>query len=411
MKKHLIASFALFLCHIAQAQWQQQNSGTNANLNGLQFISATIGFAVGDNGVILKTTDGGSNWVPQTSPTTANLLSIKFVNATTGYITAQDTFFLKSSNGGNSWSIEQLDTIGINPGSCFFCQYNLVDFYDSQNGLIVLSEGQLTNARTTNGGVNWSMKTEGLSAAYTTGISWPVKDTLYILDVNRKLAKSVNGGNSWSETSLATGNVFFYSVNFVNSKIGYVAGQRSGNNRSFINKTTDGGNSWVEVLEDSLPKKRILAMDFDASGFGFAVGNGIILTTNDQGVSWQVDSLTFPSPGQLFAVKITPAGVFAIGSNGKVFADKSVVGISKINRESVLVKVYPNPVKEKTVLVQIDNPEGEYELIIYSTMGEEVFRRYLYGLQEAISLDLTAGLYNYTISFKNRQHHGRLVID
>lgn len=117
MKKYLIASFALLLCHIVQAQWQQQNSGTNANLNGLQFISTTTGFAVGDNGVILKTTDGGSNWVQQTSPTTANLLSIKFVNATTGYITAQDTFFLKSSNSGNSWSIEQLDTIGINPGS------------------------------------------------------------------------------------------------------------------------------------------------------------------------------------------------------------------------------------------------------------------------------------------------------
>lgn len=46
--------------------WQQMASGTTNDLYGLSFGNSSIGYAVG-NGIILKTTDGGSSWLNQTS--------------------------------------------------------------------------------------------------------------------------------------------------------------------------------------------------------------------------------------------------------------------------------------------------------------------------------------------------------
>lgn len=51
---------------INHAQWIVQNSGTIATLSGVHFVSMNTGFAVGsapsNQGIILKTTDGGDSW-------------------------------------------------------------------------------------------------------------------------------------------------------------------------------------------------------------------------------------------------------------------------------------------------------------------------------------------------------------
>ena len=42
------------------------------NLNDVYFVNDSVGFAVGDNGVILSSNDGGDNWVVVSSGTTNN---------------------------------------------------------------------------------------------------------------------------------------------------------------------------------------------------------------------------------------------------------------------------------------------------------------------------------------------------
>jgi photosystem II stability/assembly factor-like uncharacterized protein len=55
------------------SSWVSQNSGTATVLLGVWVTDANTGTAVGDFGTILKTTDGGNNWVPQLSGTTNDL--------------------------------------------------------------------------------------------------------------------------------------------------------------------------------------------------------------------------------------------------------------------------------------------------------------------------------------------------
>ncbi len=65
--------------------WFWQNPLPTGNkLRAVYFVNATTGWAVGELGTILRTTDGGSSWVSQTSGTTDVLVGVFFTDAMTG---------------------------------------------------------------------------------------------------------------------------------------------------------------------------------------------------------------------------------------------------------------------------------------------------------------------------------------
>ncbi|MBT8380686.1 MAG: T9SS type A sorting domain-containing protein [Ignavibacteria bacterium] len=50
---------AIYKTYDAGFNWQAQISGTTAKLNGVHFLDLDYGFAVGENGALLRTTTGG----------------------------------------------------------------------------------------------------------------------------------------------------------------------------------------------------------------------------------------------------------------------------------------------------------------------------------------------------------------
>jgi len=56
----------------------------NSNITGICFANAFTGWAVGSNGVIVYSGDGGTNWSQQTSPTTRLLAKVWFINCPNG---------------------------------------------------------------------------------------------------------------------------------------------------------------------------------------------------------------------------------------------------------------------------------------------------------------------------------------
>lgn len=49
-------------------QWIPQYTGTSAILRDIEFLNINTGWAVGDGGTCLKTTNGGTNWIQQNHP-------------------------------------------------------------------------------------------------------------------------------------------------------------------------------------------------------------------------------------------------------------------------------------------------------------------------------------------------------
>ncbi|MFL6257378.1 MAG: YCF48-related protein [Pyrinomonadaceae bacterium] len=109
-------------------------------------INANSSYAVGDNGVILTTNNGGDDWINQESGTKANLLRVRSFD-TTLWLLANDATVLHMPTGGRGIQLQKLDFYGT-----------VRDIYfKNSDGWIVGTKGTIFH--TDNGGKTWRMQT------------------------------------------------------------------------------------------------------------------------------------------------------------------------------------------------------------------------------------------------------------
>jgi photosystem II stability/assembly factor-like uncharacterized protein len=111
----------LFLCSVMYPQdgWFRQSPLPTGNyLNDVHFINENIGYAVGNNGTIIKTIDGGENWCTQQSEITTQLNSIFFIDNSNGWVVGGNKWFqetdssviLNTTDGGLTWISQSFNT-------------------------------------------------------------------------------------------------------------------------------------------------------------------------------------------------------------------------------------------------------------------------------------------------------------
>lgn len=120
MKKLYPILFAIAALNTANGQWITLNSGTINTLNSVYFPAADTGFAVGGQGTILKTTDGGANWIKQIVDSGTSLEGVFFTDVNTGYIAGWGygsglyrSIILKTIDGGITWTSQIFDSLTL----------------------------------------------------------------------------------------------------------------------------------------------------------------------------------------------------------------------------------------------------------------------------------------------------------
>src|SRR5216683_3802607 len=109
----------------------------DAALHAVQFVDEREGWAVGDEGVVWHTIDGGQTWDRQPTGVRASLRSVHFLNPFTGWIAGREELphgqgsvgvLLYTRDGGLKWQ-----RVGMNalPG------LNRIRFVDGATGLVV----------------------------------------------------------------------------------------------------------------------------------------------------------------------------------------------------------------------------------------------------------------------------------
>ncbi len=82
MKRHgWLLAFVLMACGAARAQWEMENSGTTADLRGIDNVGGGVAWASGTNGTVLRTEDGGYLWQACAVPPGAEQLDFRGVQA------------------------------------------------------------------------------------------------------------------------------------------------------------------------------------------------------------------------------------------------------------------------------------------------------------------------------------------
>ena len=304
-----ILFFFLLVTQLCSAQWIWQNPLPQGNsLLGVSFIDANNGTAVGYEGTILRTTDGGNTWTSQSSGTTSYLSAVSFADLNTGTVVGQYGTILRTTNGGTTWISQSTGSTQILRG---------VSFIDEFNGTSVGESG--TILRTTDGGTVWSLQSSGTSNTLQ-GVSFVDANIGTVVGESGTILRTIDGGSTWTSQPSGT-TEWLNSVSFTDANNGTAVGLRG-----IIRRTTDGGNTWTSqtVVTLRAQSSNLYGVSFTDIDNGTAVGSGVtgdlggkIFRTTDGGTTWiQESSGTW---NELYAVSFTDANNgTVVGQGGKI---------------------------------------------------------------------------------------------
>ncbi|MFA5011284.1 MAG: T9SS type A sorting domain-containing protein [Ignavibacteria bacterium] len=334
--KKFIGLLFLVLANISvysQSYWTRVTEiEAGLDLLTIQFTSAQTGYACGEysnitRGAILRTTNGGYNW-QTTKFNQFQITDLNFINDYTGYFTGW--------TGGNNNYIYKTTNAGIN----WFCTDSIptsffkIKFYDENIGMIASKYN--TYHFTTDGGYNWSIQYNGnwheptkilcfdkdvwivldnvvgINKTTNRGVNWThmnfdsigkkcaaidfLTDTIaYSYSFNKKVFKSNNSGNNWTQIGTVSTNYtqYYNDIIFLNSKTGYI------NYYAGVFKTTNGGYNWFNSVADSTT--RFNALFFLNPDTGFVAGwKGLIYRTTTGGEKYNPPPIITPDKFKLY---------------------------------------------------------------------------------------------------------------
>ncbi|MBI1806427.1 MAG: T9SS type A sorting domain-containing protein [Ignavibacteria bacterium] len=282
----------------AAASWFSQDAQSVKDLFAVNFVSSTTGWIGGIDGAIYKTTDGGTTWASESTGTASTIYGFYFLNATTGWAVGTSGAILATTNGGTTWTPQASGTTQ----SLYSVNFTspMIGFTTGAFGLIL---------RTSNGGSTWTPQVSGTDLSLY-GVQFTSSLTGWAVGAFGTILKTTNGGFLWFSQSSKTYNDLF-GVRFINSSVGWAVGDFG-----TIGATTDGGVTWQ--LQSSGVKNTLNAIHFPTTTGGWAVGEeGTIVHSTDGGLSWA------PQPSSVFQ---TLYGIYILNSNlGWAVGDSAII--------------------------------------------------------------------------------------
>lgn len=371
--------FTFTLIPSVSGQWTAQTSGTTKDLMDAYMVSATHGWAVGYDGTILATTNGGAAWTAQSSAITTHLYGVFFLDESNGWIVGKSAKVLKTTNGGATWSqtgtgitgdlwdVQFLDTSvgyvtssnGIfksTDGGANWSQmptstnaFYQLHFLDQQTGWCVGSNGKIR--ATADGGSTWATQSNGTTGTLY-GVSFTSPTTGYTVDQNGNWQKTTDGGSTWSSQGITNGFNYLMRVVFTSETNGWVCGMGGE-----IFSTTNGGDTWV--LADTQTSELFYAIHF-GGGTGIAVGTeGVIYKyggTAGGGGGTDAPTITSFSPAVGPAgTSVTITGTNFTGATSVKFNNTTAANFTVASATSITTTV---PVGATTGKISVVTPNG-----------------------------------------------------
>ncbi len=368
-------------------------SQSDVNEHSIKFQSDQVATLVGDDGVILATTDGGISWNQQVSGITNVLYGNAIVDQNIAFAVGENGIILRTIDGGQNWvvctagTLENLKKVAVISSSVVAC---------GENGTILVSHDM---------GKNWALNNS--VTAYNLNYVTSAGQTLFMVGANSTVIKSTDGGDSWSQITFNYGSINFESIAAIDENTFSIVGN------GFTNiRTTDGGNSWIGIGANNGNINLREVVFFNATD-GVIVGDqGLILNTTDAGATWQTSEIQTasmtPVSRNLMAVAFSSLTTgITIGENGAhyfsgdggvTWTDMLPGGAKNTHTGKKITHVelnqnYPNPFNPSTVISYILPYDASVSLKIYDMLGREV--------KSIVNDRQSAGTYNYKFDASN----------
>lgn len=408
MKKVLFTIMAFISIMISNAQsWTTLISGSTSNLKSVHFPTTNIGYAVGDQGSILKTTNSGASWSGLTSSYPGYWFwDVHFISADTGYVCGETDpgsgpagfgMIIKTIDGGLNWTscisgspFPIRDLFVLNKDTIFACGGS-----EGINGKIIKS---------LNGGSSWTPIGLTYNDAMLGGLCFLNSNTGFLGvyesvfgTYNPTKASWLNTIDGMSFTTIVSSPYGYwnFATDFPDQSTGYMTRSTYAGDPAYLRKTTDGGITWTENIISGT--NNIYAIDFINSNTGYIVGDGgVIKNTMDGGTTWT--SETSGTTEDLRSVFLVNTGLgFAAGNNGKILKyTATAMDISDPNPSINPMVIFPNP---NNGFFQIKNIKNNDKMEVFNTKGQLLLSKI--DLANNSIVDLTsfaAGLYTVVVT-------------
>jgi photosystem II stability/assembly factor-like uncharacterized protein len=107
------------LVGFAAASGQQAEATPRVRFTATSFVDSRRGWAVGAEGRVFATRDGGRTWAAQNSNVQADLLDVKFLDAFEGWAAGAQGTLIHTTDGGARWRVVPLGTTHALERLCF----------------------------------------------------------------------------------------------------------------------------------------------------------------------------------------------------------------------------------------------------------------------------------------------------
>jgi len=226
--------------------WTKMNDLVASDLKKVQMVDALNGFAVGSNGILLQTVDGGTTWdlkLQRYYGDAATYNDLYFINASKGIIVGDRGIIKITTNAGASFAANS------NYPTATTHHYSSITF-DGTYFYVTRNNAAGTESEI------W--KSSAVNSAFT--FTWAIMSNTrstdlqkiqiepggngYAVGIDGTLLKTANNGGKW--TTVATGlSNNFRDVYFKQNMTDGVAIIDSIPGYGLIYKTTDGGQNWT----------------------------------------------------------------------------------------------------------------------------------------------------------------------
>src|SRR4030095_12090959 len=304
MKKIFIAVICLFLISPLFSQstpeWKWIHPRPQSQYdNCIKLIDAYTWYAVGDYGMFLKTTNGGTNWTTKTAGYQSSLYpgagimqnnrTAYFLNANTGFIGVQAVSGIsKTTNGGQSFDTVRILTSGIGTVYGFY-------FINDNTGYLA-GNTNFKVMKTTNSGNNWAPVTNIGTPGSTSFFAVYASDTnnIKVASTAGNVYMTTNGGMNWTTSNVGSG-LDLNAIKFIDLNTGYICGWNG-----LFRYTTNGGMNWAGSIPSSSSFLNIAVSGGEVYVSGYSSTGNVYKSTNN-GNTWDTLNYSYAStvPGFL----------------------------------------------------------------------------------------------------------------
>jgi photosystem II stability/assembly factor-like uncharacterized protein len=213
------------------------------------------------------------------------LNSVSFANKYQGCAVGDAGTVLCTNNGGRTWVKKVMST---------HTNLNSIFLRDGQGWIVGNFARKGVALRTSDGGRTWKLmyRLENFDSSTLSDVwfiddrrGWAVGEATIKEKSFSIIVTTMDGGSHWEEQYRAgEGLSGLRAIRFTDETTGWAVGD------GVILHTDDRGRHWTEQLHD--PKRYFFALDMVTPTEGWAVGSGgLLLHTNNGGTSWESQSL------------------------------------------------------------------------------------------------------------------------